>query len=168
MTAPQEVTKVFSMNKITKFISPSQRKTHNPHTTKNQNCDPITVMKFTCYNVLDAGILPFQFDPRHKKFDPHVIEIFRNILHYIFQAWVSTLAILFLASMHNTSGSLPSIGLCITTFTKPELTIPSLPVGMIWPVPIRVIGTTGTLVFAAMLKAPFCTSPRERLKCTIS
>lgn len=26
------------------------------------------------------------------------------------------------------------------------------------PVPIRVIGTTGTLVFAAMLKAPFCIS----------
>jgi hypothetical protein len=36
---------------------------------------------------------------------------------------------------------------------------------MIRPVPIRVIGTTGTLVFAAMLKAPFCTSPpREKIK----
>lgn len=44
------------------------------------------------------------------------------------------------------------------TLTDPVFKIPSMPAGMSLPVPIRVIGTTGTWVFAAMLKAPFCIS----------
>lgn len=64
--------------------------------------------------------------------------------------------------LHNNSGSFPSIGLWITTFTEPEFNIPSFPTGIIFPVPIRVMGITGTPVFAATLNAPFCgKQPRE-------
>lgn len=68
---------------------------------------------------------------------------------------MSAFAIMVLVSLHNTSGSLPSMGLWITTLTDPKFKIPSIPEGISFPVPIRVIGTTGTLVFAAILKAPF-------------
>lgn len=60
-----------------------------------------------------------------------------------------------LASSHNDSGLLPSIGLLITAFIDPVFNVPSIPGGISLPVPIRVIGTTGTPVFAATLNAPF-------------
>lgn len=72
--------------------------------------------------------------------------------------WTSPSAIMFLAWFRSTSGSLPSMGLWIITLTDPGYSIPSLPEGMILPVPIIVMGTTGTLVFAAILNAPFCES----------
>lgn len=50
------------------------------------------------------------------------------------------------------------MGLWIITLTDPGFSIPSLPEGMILPVPIIVMGTTGTSVFAAILNAPFCES----------
>lgn len=43
----------------------------------------------------------------------------------------------------------------MTTLTDPGYNLLSLPTGMILPVPIRLIGTTGTPVFAAILNAPF-------------
>lgn len=42
------------------------------------------------------------------------------------------------------------------TFTDPGFNLVSVPGGMIPPVPMRVIGITGTPVFAATLNAPFC------------
>ena len=49
------------------------------------------------------------------------------------------------------------------TFTAPGFNLPSIPEGMIFPVPIRVIGTTGTPVFAATLNAPFYKSPQNNM-----
>ena len=50
----------------------------------------------------------------------------------------------------------------MTTLTDPGYNLLSLPTGMILPVPIRLIGTTGTPVFAAILNAPFYKSPKQK------
>lgn len=51
----------------------------------------------------------------------------------------------------------------MTTLTDPGYNLPSTPAGMMSPVPISVIGTTGTLVFAATLNAPFYKTEREEI-----
>lgn len=51
----------------------------------------------------------------------------------------------------------------MTTLTDPGYNLPSTPAGMMSPVPISVIGTTGTLVFAAILNAPFYKTEREEI-----
>lgn len=67
----------------------------------------------------------------------------------------SVSAIIFLASLHNSSVFFPYMGFCITTLTDPGYNLLSIPVGIIFPVPIRVMGTTGTPHFEAILNAPF-------------
>ena len=64
------------------------------------------------------------------------------------------LAITALDCLHNSSALVPRIGGWTITFTVPGLSVPSQPFGISFPVPIKLMGTTGTFCLAAIVNAP--------------